>query len=329
MRAAVFRAPHRIECATVPVPSPANGELLLETVVATICGSDLHAFRNGTGVTHFPAAAGYPGHEAVGRVVESTAPEFAVGTLALLVPDGSCNRAFADYQVVSTQFAIPLPHDVDPTTVVIAQQLGTVIFSLKRLCALGAPVTATVIGAGPAGLMFIECLRDAGCQRIIASDLSAFRLDEARHRGAVVTVDAACESVVDATRDATNGAGAELVVEAAGHDRSRADAIGCVAINGTVGFFGLPEHSGDAPLPLELMFARRPTIHVTNTAQHEAYLASFRAAIDEVVHRGIAHGLVSHTMPLDEIGQAFRLAAEPPPGVLKVGITWQAALSKL
>ncbi len=320
MRAARLVELGRIECVSAPIPVPGEGELLVETIVATICGSDLHTVGAGLGVDSYPCRCGFPGHEAVGRVAETAVSGFSPGDLVLLVPDGSCNAAFADYQCVPERFAIKLDDQWDPMLIVIAQQLGTVVFALRRFWPTGTPQTAAVIGCGPAGLMFIEQLKAAGSEQIIASDLERHRLSEAVSRGATVTVDARSASVVAAVLDYTGGEGADLVIEAAGHDSTRAEAIASVAIHGTIGLFGLPERPGMAPLPLELLFSRRPTIHVSNTAQHEPGLTSFRRAIDVIATTSAAHGLVTHILDIERVGDAFDLARSRSDRALKIGL---------
>lgn len=322
MRAARLVAPNRIECVEAPRPDVRHGEVIVKTLAATICGSDLHTLGAGLGVAEYPCRSGYPGHEAVGRVITSRSDHVAEGALVLLVPDGSCNAAFADFQCVPSRFVVPLAESADPMAMVAAQQLGTVLFAMRRFWPIGAPGTATVLGAGPAGLMFIEVLKWVGCQHVIVSELQPFRRREALVRGADLVVDATGASVVQATMEATDGRGADLVVEAAGHDATRAEAVRCVAVNGTIGLFGLPERGGDAPLPLETMFLRRPTIHVSNVAQHEPGLASFRKAVELIDTKAIGVSLVSHTQSIEEVSAAFKIAADRGDGVLKVALMW-------
>ena len=47
MKAAHWVAAGRVVCEEAPVPSPADGELLVRTAYASICGSDLHSVYGG------------------------------------------------------------------------------------------------------------------------------------------------------------------------------------------------------------------------------------------------------------------------------------------
>jgi D-arabinose 1-dehydrogenase-like Zn-dependent alcohol dehydrogenase len=69
MRAAVYTRPgERLIVKTVPTPEPKSGELLVQMVAATICGSDLAAYLGSRLGNNEDIVAG---HEGVGLVVES------------------------------------------------------------------------------------------------------------------------------------------------------------------------------------------------------------------------------------------------------------------
>ena len=77
MKAARWVDLGRVVCEDVPVPSVADGQVLVRTAYASICGSDLHSvFLEAPQ----PEPAGHPGHESVGEVVESRCPGFEPGT---------------------------------------------------------------------------------------------------------------------------------------------------------------------------------------------------------------------------------------------------------
>src|SRR5690242_8162581 len=83
-RVVVYPGRIEVEPAEVPVPEP--GEALVRSLVAGMCGSDLHAAH---GRHPFVALPYRPGHEVVG-VVESAAGGFAVGQRVIVEPDLPC-----------------------------------------------------------------------------------------------------------------------------------------------------------------------------------------------------------------------------------------------
>lgn len=204
---------------------------------------------------------GYPGHESAGVVADSSDDAFAEGDLVLAVPNLVHAGGFAHHQLLPpSERLVPLPPGVDPAVSVLAQQLGTTVFGMKRFWDGPADGTAVVLGAGPVGLCFTRLCRLAGFEKVIVSDLHEHRLEAPRAMGAIVTVLAEGDAVVDAVM-ARTGSGARLVVEAAGTDVTRVQALRCVAVEGRI---GMPE-GPDITLPFELLFRRKPTVDSAGT----------------------------------------------------------------
>lgn len=326
MRAAILSGPGELVVESVPDPEPAEGEVLIRTEIAAICGSDLHGIADGP---EGPLGApGAPGHEAIGYVVESQASGFPVGTRVLCTPPAAVARCFADLQVLPVSAAVPVPEG-PAERLVLAQQLGTAVFAMKRfwppvrLAATRDPQAAVVTGVGPAGLAFVQLLRRAGFEQIIVSDLSLERLKTAEALGATTLIHAPTEDVVTAALDLTGGEGVELAIEAAGTDATRHQVMRVVRDEGRIGLFGLYESYGMSTYPLAEVFRRRATIDMTWNAQMEEGLASFAEAVDLVSGLGVsAPSMISHTFDLEQIDQAVALAADPLGGACKVAVSF-------
>ncbi len=79
----------------------------------------------------------------------------------------------------------------------------------------GTPRTCAVVGCGPVGLMTILAARYLGAEELFAVDALPDRLAAAERLGAV-PLDHSREPVVDIVREATDGRGADAVMEAVG-----------------------------------------------------------------------------------------------------------------
>lgn len=185
----------------------------------------------------------------------------------------------------------------------------------------GETGTAAVIGAGSAGLFFVQQAAKLGFQQIVVSDLCRERLTVARSLGADLTVHAPAESVVEAVQDVTGGAGADLVIEAAGSDALRTASIDAVRVGGAVGFFGFPERYGDAPFPMYAAFRKCVRIQLASGTQAERGLRAFRDAVDHIATGAIEveHCLTSE-YPLEGIADAFAAARRLSSGHIKIAI---------
>lgn len=304
------------------------GEVLIRTTSAAICGSDLHNIFAATTTETYPCRPGYPGHESVGQVVESSMPGVLPGQVILAVPDLSCAAAFAELQWLPERFVLPLPESEFASDLVLAQQLGTVVYAMKRFWpASSTPpaseATATIIGGGTAGLFFYLILRQLGFGKIVVADAVASRVGRLDRLGADVAVVADGDAVVDATMSATAGEGADLVIEAAGEDDTRRQAFDAVRLDGRVGLFGTPSSLGLAPFPVNTLFRKKPTVECSHSAQHEANLASFRHAVD-LISSGVldVSGVITHRLEPSTIADALQLALHPQADSLKVTLAF-------
>ncbi|MFO7294362.1 MAG: alcohol dehydrogenase catalytic domain-containing protein, partial [Acidimicrobiia bacterium] len=103
MRAAVYYGPRDIRLEEAPVPVPGTGEVLVEVLRSGLCGTDVTEWVAGPKLIPLHRRhphSGHqgpmiPGHEMVGRVVESDSPDLPPGTLvagAASVPCWDCDR---------------------------------------------------------------------------------------------------------------------------------------------------------------------------------------------------------------------------------------------
>lgn len=326
MRAAFVPEPDRMEVGDFPDPVAQHpGELVVKMSRASICGSDVHSVYHGF---HNPVGLGkpgYPGHEGVGTVVESRSELFPVGTHVLTVPVGNIGGCFAEYQLLAESQAVPLPDGVDEAAILMAQQYGTTLYSMRLFWPQAGNTgmtngTCAIIGAGSAGLFFLQQALQLGFEKILVSDLNAERLQVAAGFGAQ-TIHAPHESIVEATLDATGGVGADLVIEAAGYDRCRADAIAAVRVLGTAGYFGFPERFGEVPFPSFDAFRKIARIQWAGGTQAEPGLVAFRDAIRHI-HEGSID--VSYCLgaeySLEQTPEAMAVARDQGHGHVKLGI---------
>jgi alcohol dehydrogenase len=107
--------------------------------------------------------------------------------------------------------------------------------------------TALVVGLGGVGLAAVMGARLAGCQRVVAVDLDAGKLELAEEVGATDVLAAGPEAV-EQVRDLTGG-GADYAFEAAGHPDALALAYAATARGGTTVGIGLPHPDQRFSLP--------------------------------------------------------------------------------
>jgi L-iditol 2-dehydrogenase len=319
MKAARWVEKGRVVCDDVPIPEPADGELLVRTAYASICGSDLHEVF----LTPPPdgVAAGHPGHESVAEVVESRCQGFEAGNHVLTVPFAVDGRCLAEYQAIPGDACIRLPDTAPLSHLLMAQQLGTVVFALRNHPLDVVGKDAAVIGQGSAGAFFTFLLKRAGAARVFVSDKSPARLAYSSRLGADLAVDANKSDLKTAVKNATGGRGADVVVEAVGSRETFPQSLELAAPGATLIWFGLPEGPGDYPLSFGDFFRKGLTAYSNFGAQGEPGFESFRYAIRLIEQNAIdVAPLLSHMMPIEKVDEAFRIAHDRTDNALKVSI---------
>ena len=321
VRACIVVAPGEVRLTDLPVPEPGPSEVLIRTIASAICASDFHTMDHGIpGLSRGDGPWDRIGHESVGTVAYSRSAHFAPGDLVLVAPTPEYGRAFAEYQAVPDRYLIALPPEHDAVRLLMAQQLGTVVYAMKSFLGARVPEYAVVFGLGPAGLNFVQYLRHLGVATIVGVDRHSWRLEAAAEMGARHTIDVTSVEPVPAIEALTGGHFADLAVEAAGSNITRRQATQSVGHHGRIGFFGIPDDTEpDFAFPFSEVFRRAPTIAIAVNAQDEPGLSSFKEAV-RLIATGTtqADALVSHRFELGEIVAALRAARTPEPGVRKV-----------
>ncbi len=322
MAAAVVRELRRVECDLVAALEPEPGRVLVRTDLASICGSDLHIAYQGWGVTDLPLPPGRPGHEGVGKVVEGGGTGFETGQVVLTVPNIHDSATFAEYQLLRPGNLVTLPDTKPLSHLLMAQQLGTVIYGSRLLPPLQGK-TVAVIGQGSVGLFHDFILRRLGAERIIAIDPIPARLHAARKMGVDEAVLETGAAATEAVLDFTDGEGAGVVIDAVGSVETLNQSLAVAAKWGRVAAFGLPTTAEPVPFDWASLFRKSLTLHAVHGAQDEPGLPDFRTAVDLIAKGEIDMSpFVTHSFPIDKVGEAFDLADSKEDGALKVSLTF-------
>jgi len=313
MRASRVVEKHRIVCEQVEQVPPQAGEVIVRTNWAAICGSDVHVVHSGVPLQDSAFRPGAPGHEGIGTVAESTVEGFREGELVLTVPVGD-NRTgtFADYMTMKSKYLVKIPEtDIPQEQLLMAQQFGTTIFSLRQRPVDVVGKTVMVMGQGSAGCFFAYSLKRAGAAQVIVSDKSEARMAISRHFGADVVVKAEGNNVYEAVMDHTGGQGVHYLVEAVGSSEALAESIGLIRVGGDGLYFGQPDTTELVPFNFHDFQRRQLTINATRGTQQEQDLVSFKQALHLILTRQIdVSPLISHVFPLDQIEEAMAHATE-------------------
>jgi L-iditol 2-dehydrogenase len=175
----------------------------------------------------------------------------------------------------------------------------------QRFARLAAGQTVLVIGSGISGLLHIQLARARGAQRIIATDLSDFRLKAAAQFGAEATIHSA-EQVPERLRELNEGRLADLVIVCTAAMPAIQQALKSIDRGGTLLFFAPTAAGVDVPIPL-FDFWRDEISIITSYAGSGDDLFESLELIR--THRVRVGDMITHRLPLSQAGLGFQLTA--------------------
>jgi L-iditol 2-dehydrogenase len=249
MKALIFEAPEKPVVADVPMPSVKDTEVLVRTAAIGICHSDYELLA---GRYIIPIAYPVtPGHEWSGEIVEVgkavkgyKVGDRVVGECVFRTPERihhfgfSTNGADREYFTVEPQLLHKLPDAISYKGASLIEPFTCGFYAVLRSGGTNASETVVVSGGGTIGLVSAAAAIGMGA-RVIVLDPIAARRETAKKIGAFDALDPTAEGTLETIRDLTNGAGADMVVEASGHDASLARVFDYVREEGRVSMVGI------------------------------------------------------------------------------------------
>lgn len=339
MKVVHLTTPETIAVRDIPARrEAAPREVLLEPLVVGISGTDSQHYRRGAPLKDGFRHPHILGTECVARVVavERGIDPGLLGRRVVLDPVSPCHRCewCADglhalcpnartlgcppvqgalQQRLSWPAALctPVPETMDDLLAVLTVPVAFVSQIIEN-SALPFMGRVAVVGCGHLGLIAIRVLRARGVGQIIAVDPLGWRREVALETGATV----AMEPLEAMEVGKTPGRGVHVAIDLSNSSESSRTAVALARRGGRVVIGGIPLDNRvliDArearQKALTVQFARRPY----NT---------MRRAL-ELLDSGLVAGIervITHTFPLDEVAEAFRMLRRTEDNIIKAVI---------
>lgn len=345
MKAVILHGKGDVRVESVPDPKLHDAtDAIVRITTSAICGSDLHPFHG-----RMPPDNPFSiGHEFVG-VVEEVGTEirrirrghrvvapFSVScgfcyfcrnrlpaqcettnhaVFGMGKRGGGWPGAQAQYiRVPYADFMLePIPAELTDEQVLF---LGD-IFSTGYFCAENGGIrpgdTVAVFGCGPVGLCTQMAAQLFGPALALAVDFVPYRLELAKALGCV-PVDASAGDPVEEIRARTHGRGADVTLEAVGHESALHMAIKAVRPGGTISSVGVyVEKSFDFPIG-------EAFLRDLNLKMGKCNARNYIASLMPLMQQGKIDPtrIITHRLPLEEAVRGYRIFDQKEEQAIKV-----------
>jgi 2-desacetyl-2-hydroxyethyl bacteriochlorophyllide A dehydrogenase len=333
VQAVTFQAPGEVRVDECPEPELLAADDAIVQVEATgVCGSDLHIYHGRVKIE-----PGFIiGHEFVGTVTAAgdAVTRVDVGDRVLGCFQTACGSCFfcmrSEYHkcdesrvfghgatlgslqgAQAEQVLVPranltlrrVPEGMSDDAALFAGDVMGTGYHAVVSAGLRPGDTAVVLGLGPVGLCAVQAARACGAARVVGVDTVAERLDVARSFGAEA-VHLTEEDPRAAVKAASEGRGADVVVDAVGHPDALDMACRMARKAGTVSVVGVYAERCEVHMGVVWIKALKlVTGHANVIAHVDAVLAMMQSG------RLDPTPLVSRHMKLDEAPQAYEAYA--------------------
>jgi L-iditol 2-dehydrogenase len=313
MKVAVYHNNNDIRIKEMEIPKISEGEILVKVKASGICGTDVmewYRIKKGPRVL---------GHEIGAEVVESKSERFMAGDRVFIchhVPCDDCKHCregnhtacetlhTGNYEPGGFSEYVRIPKiNVEKGTFLLGNlsyEEATLIEPLAcgvralRIIGVKSQHTVLILGSGVSGLLNIQLAKLLGA-KVIATDIKDYRLNKAKEYGADQVIDARENFSVVADRIILC-TGAEAAVKKAFH---------CLDRKGIILLFAIPPE--DVCIPISDFWRNELTV----TSSYGAAPGDLEEAIDLMQSGRIkVADMITHTFPLDDIQEAFKVAAD-------------------
>jgi threonine dehydrogenase-like Zn-dependent dehydrogenase len=352
MRAAVFEGHESIVVREHEVPACGPTDAIVKVSLTTICGTDVHIWRE-----EYPVEQGrIVGHEPVGVIhrLGDAVQGYEIGDRVLVgavTPCGTCfycqshsESQCGGYEgawqmigawrlgnsvdgVQAEYFRVPyaqanlakIPDDLTDEQCVLLADIATTGISAAETANVEIGHSVAVFAQGPIGLCATAGARLKGASVIVGVDCIEKRLQISRHMGATDVIDFTQEDPVAAILRLTDGRGVDVAIEALGKQETFESCLAVTRPGGTVSSLGV--YGGKLEVPLESFVYGIGDKKIVSTLCPGGKERMRRMM--ELVRTGRLDlgPLITHRFGLDDIEEAYELFGNQRDGVVKVAVT--------
>jgi NADPH:quinone reductase len=306
-----FGAADVLEVVEKPTPATGPGQVLIRVRACGINFAETLMRQNKYAVT--PDLPTVPGTEVAGIIERcgEGVTSFAVGQRVAvpLFATGAHGGGYADYVVADAALLVPLPDTLafDTAMALMIQGL-TALYLVRQISPKGKSVLISA-AAGGVGSLLVQLAKRAGASNVIAAASSPDKLAFARRLGADHGVDYTKADWVEAARQASGGAGPDIIYESSGGAVTKAcfEALAPLGQIVIYGALNIQEFALGVPELIGLIFKNQSlTGFALPTLLTPEGLKSGLAQLFDLTARGELKVTIGGSFPLERAADAHR-----------------------
>ena len=337
MKAVVWTDYGSISVLDVEEPRPGPSDVLVRVQAAALCKTDIGMIRHGILGIQPPVIIG---HEVAG-IVEGMGADvqgLQVGQLVALDPPVPCRECrvcraglrhlcpntqhigahtpggMAEFITIDYRNAYPVPTGLSPVAASVTEPFADGLEALSRAGGVRGK-TVCVFGDGPFGLIICRLAKQQEAGQVILFGHHAERMALAAEDG-VMTYDSRQVDITQTIQQATDGYGAEAIIDTTGSRQIIESALDWLMPRGTLVAF---TPTGERPaIDLDQLHFRE--LNIVGTCRS---LDQFPLAL-EVMRKDPARteALVTHLLQIDEVHAGFELIQNSKSETVKAAIVF-------
>ena len=333
MEAINLKKPYEVELIDVEESKLKEGNALIKIKSASICGSDVGAYRGTNVLVTYPRILG---HEIAGEVVSigQNSRDIKVGDRVVIDPYIFCNDCYPcsigrtncceDLKVLGVHidggmveyFQHPqellhkVPDNIPWNLAPLAEPLTIALHSIHR-GRVKEGEFVTIIGAGPIGLLASLVALDYKAKPILI-DILQERLDFAKSLGVEYTINPKSEDALNIIKEITNGMMSQVVIEASGSNQAIRNTYDYVSYAGRIVYTGWP--NSNTEIPTAIITKKELDVRGSRTSVNE-----FQEALEMISGNRInVRAIISKIVSLKELPESLINMSENPEKYLKI-----------
>jgi putative PIG3 family NAD(P)H quinone oxidoreductase len=300
--------PEVLSVGELPDPTPGPGEVVLDVVAAGLNRADLLQ-RQG----HYPPPPG--ASPVIGMECSGTVAALGEGVTGWSVGDPACallaGGGYAEKVAVPAGQLMPVPDGVDLVHAAALPEVAATVWSNVFMVAGLKPHETFLVhgGAGGIGTFAIQLAHQLGAT-VLTTAGTAEKLAACAALGADVTINYRDQDFVEVAREATDGYGADVVLDNMGAKYLGRN-VDVLAIEGRLVIIGM-QGGSKGELDINTLLRKRGAVIATALRsrpvdEKSAICASVVEHVWPLVSAGLVRPVVHGTMPLEDVAAAHAL----------------------